>query len=516
MKFNAVAQTVSLVAGLLLVSCSVPKQVSDKSKEVSKPNIVIFYVDDLGYGDVGAYGGKLVSTPNVDQLAANGIRFTDAHSSAATCTPSRYSLLTGEYAFRNNAEVLAGDAPLIIGTAKPTLPSMLKKAGYTSAVVGKWHLGLGDGKQPIDWNKEIKPGPRQIGFDYSFLLPSTGDRVPSVYTENGYVLNLTDSDPLSVSYAEKIGQRPTGTEYPDMLRQAADPHHSNSIVNGISRIGFMQGGKSAEWVDEDFYQVFTDKANDFISQNQDNPFFLFFSFHDIHVPRLPNKQFLGKSPLGLRGDAIIQMDWITGQIVNHLKKLGELDNTLIIFTSDNGPVLNDGYEDEAVVKNGQHKSGGVYRGGKYSAYEAGTRVPTIMHYPAKVKAGISDSLMSQVDIYASLASMLDIDLSGQEAIDSHNHLDAWLDNSKVGRTELLQESYTLSLRTGDWKYIAPTDKTHPWIAEDKNIESGLHSAPQLFYLNEDPEEINNLVNIHPDKATQFQNRLDALVAKTDR
>ncbi|MBQ4828482.1 arylsulfatase [Alteromonas sp. MMG017] len=492
-------------------------QVQSESETVkNKPNIVIFYVDDLGYNDIGANGGTLVSTPNIDQLASKGIRFTDAHSSSATCTPSRYSLLTGEYAFRNNAAVLPGDAPLIINVNKSTLPDMLSKAGYTSAMVGKWHLGLGDGESQVDWNQEVKPGPRQVGFDYSFILPSTGDRVPSVYMENGRVQNLDPMDPLKISYVEKIGQRPTGRENPELLRQQADNQHSDTIINGISRIGFMQGGKSAEWKDEEFYQVFTNKANHFIEQNAKKPFFLFFSFHDIHVPRLPNERFLGKSPLGIRGDAIMQMDWITGQVVAKLKAINALDNTLIIFTSDNGPVLNDGYQDGADNTLSQHQPGGLYRGGKYSAYEAGTRVPTIVHYPAKVKAGVSDALVSQIDIYASLASMLDIELDDKEAIDSEDYLATWLNSDTAGRTELIEESYTLALRTGDWKFIAPTDKTNPWIASDKRIESGMSPTPQLFNLKDDPQEQHNVFIKHPDKVTQYSQRIADLVKRETR
>lgn len=509
--------TALVVLGVtVLSSCSYSLSSKDSVNPVDKPNIIIFYVDDLGYGDVGAYGATEVATPNIDALANNGIRFTDAHSSSATCTPSRYSLLTGEYAFRNQAAVLQGDAPLIIDTKKPTLPRMLKKAGYTTAVVGKWHLGLGDGIQPVDWNKEVKPGPRQVGFDYSFLLPSTGDRVPSVYMENGNVLNLSESDPLNVSYVEKIGERPTGTENPDLLRQQADPQHSNTIINGISRIGFMQGGKSSEWKDEDFYKVFTDKANEFIEKNQTAPFFLFFSFHDIHVPRLPNSKFVGKTQMGPRGDAIVQMDYITGQIINKLKALNELNNTIIIFTSDNGPVLNDGYEDQAVAKLGTHQPTGIYRGGKYSAYEAGTRVPTIVHYPEKVTPGVSHSLVSQVDIYASLASMLNVELDLQEAIDSQDHIRAWLTPETNGRKELIEESYTLSIRQNQWKLIAASELTQPWVRASKDIEAGLSRTPQLFDLSIDPSERQNLANTYPHKVELLQSRLDQIVAQKRR
>lgn len=494
---------------VFLANCTGFKDVSN-SVQAAKPNIVIFYVDDLGYGDLSAYGAKAVNTPNIDKLAQNGIRFTDAHSSASTCTPSRYSLLTGEYAFRNDAKVLPGDAPLIIDMKKPTMATMLSSAGYQTAVVGKWHLGLGDRQSDVNWNTHIKPGPNEVGFDYSFLLPATGDRVPSVYMEDGRVVDLEPADPLKVSYVKKIGQRPAGYEQPELLRYDADPQHSDTIINGISRIGFMQGGKSAEWVDEDFYQIFTNKANAFISANSNKPFFLFFSFHDIHVPRLPAEQFLGKSDLGIRGDAIVQMDYITGQVTKHLQKLDLLDNTIIVFTSDNGPVLNDGYMDEAVQKNGKHQPAGPFRGGKYSAYEGGTRVPTILHYPKKVKPGISDSLMSQVDFFSSFAALLDIDLDPLHAIDSENHINAWLDASKNGRTILIEEAYTLSLRNEHWKYIAPSNNTGDWIANSKGIESGLMNKPQLYDLLNDPSESKNLASIYPAKARTMQMQLEKI------
>jgi arylsulfatase A-like enzyme len=257
-------------------------------------------------------------------------------------------------------------------------------------------------------------------------------------------------------------------------------------------------------------------ANFFIEDNKEKPFFLFFSFHDIHVPRLPNDMFKGKSSMGVRGDAIAQMDWITGEVVNKLKSAGVLDDTIIIFTSDNGPVLNDGYEDGAVELLGNHKPAGVYRGGKYSAYEAGTRVPTIVHYPAKVKSGTSNALMSQVDIYASLASLVNVELGQTEAIDSYNYLSAWTDASKSARTELIEESYTLSLRTGKWKYIAPSDNTNDWIKNTKNIEAGLLPQPQLFNIEKDPSESNNLADTMSKDVQMYQKRLDTLVQQHTR
>ena len=514
-KFTKITKilTLPIFAVAALSACSTSEQETSKN---TKPNVVIFYVDDLGFGDIGVNGAQGVTTPNIDALANNGINFTDAHSSAATCTPSRYSLLTGEYAFRKKAAVLKGDAPLLISTEQPTLPKLLKKVGYQTAVVGKWHLGLGDGTKALNWNEAVSPGPLEIGFDYSFLLPATGDRVPSVYLENHHVVNLDKNDPLYVSYQGKIGNRPTGYENPELRRQPADDQHNETIINGISRIGHMAGGKSAEWVDEDFHTVFTNKANNFIADNKDKPFFLFFSFHDIHVPRLPNDMFKGKSSMGVRGDAIIQMDWITGQVVKQLEKSGVLNNTIILFTSDNGPVLTDGYDDFAIEKLADHKPAGPYRGGKYSAYEAGTRMPTILHYPAKVKPGTSDSLMSQVDVYASLANLLQIPLADDEAIDSENHIKAWLDANQSGRKLLIEESYTLSLRDNNWKYIAPSNNKGEWITNSKNIESGLSNEPQLFDLSKDPSESQNLAKQKTNLVAQYQATLDKLVNRTTR
>lgn len=478
-----------------------------KTEQQSLPNVVIFYVDDLGYGDLSSYGMSQTSTPNVDALAAEGIRYTDAHSSAATCTPSRYSLLTGQYAFRNDAAILPGDAPLIIDHTKPTLPKMLKRAGYKTAVVGKWHLGLGDGF--VDWNKAVKPGPLELGFDYSFLMPATGDRVPTVYLEDHDVVGLDPNDPIEVSYQARIGERPVGTESPELLKQKADLQHSATIVNGISRIGWMKGGKAAEWVDEDFPFVFTDKAIDFIKSAKDKPFFLFFPFHDIHVPRVPNQMFAGKSGMGPRGDAILQMDWMTGKIVDQLKAQGVYDNTLIIFSSDNGPVMDDGYADLAEELKGEHDPAGGFRGGKYSAYEAGTRVPMIVTYPNGIEVkGDSDAMFSHIDIYKSLAAMTNTKLAKGEAIDSEDLTQALLNANAEGREEMLEESFTLSLRSGNWKFIEPFSGTTPkWLANKTAIENGLMTTPQLFDMAKDPQEQTNLASEYPEVVSQLQQRL---------
>ncbi|MDB5109013.1 MAG: arylsulfatase, partial [Mucilaginibacter sp.] len=337
-----------------------------------KPNIVFIYVDDLGYGDVGCYGATKVKTPEVNRLAAGGLKFTDGHCSASTCTPSRFAILTGSYAFRNNAAILPGDAPLIINTQQQTLPGMLRQVGYTTAAIGKWHLGLGTGHP--NWNDSISPGPREVGFDYSFIIPATPDRVPTVFVEDHHVVKLDKRDPVEVNYDRPIGNDPVGLQHPELLKMRADSQHSGTIVNGVSRIGYMQGGHSAYWKDEDFSEILTAKALHFMEMNKNKPFFLYFALPNIHVPRMPGAKFVGATPMGPRGDDIAEMDWITGQVMLQLRKLKLTNNTLIIFTSDNGPVLDDGYDDKAETLINGHKPAGLYKGGKYSAYEGGTRV----------------------------------------------------------------------------------------------------------------------------------------------
>lgn len=479
-----------------------------------KPNIVIIYVDDLGYGDLGITGAKGVKTPNLDKMASKGLLFTDGHCGASTCTPSRFSLLTGKYAFRNKASILPGDAPAIITPETPTVANMLKRAGYNTAVIGKWHLGLGNGN--IDWNGYINMGPKEIGFDYSFLIPATGDRVPTVYTENQRVVNLNPKDPIKVSYDGKIGNRLTGTENPELLKMKADLQHSNTIVNGVSRIGFMAGGESALWKDEEFSLVLTQKAKEYMTANKENPFFLYFAFQDIHVPRVPHPMFVGKSSMGPRGDAIAQMDYCTGELMKTLDSLGIAENTLIIFSSDNGPVLDDGYDDKAVEMLGEHKPAGIYKGGKYSAYEGGTRVPTISYWPSKIKPGVSNALFSQVDIYHTLSKLVGIKLTDNEALDSFNALPVLLGKSKKGRRLMLEEAFTLALRSGDWKYIHPVSMATPGWLKDKKVASGLSNNVQLYNLKTDAEEKNNVAEKYPEKVKEMQALLENIKNKPTR
>lgn len=460
-----------------------------------RPSIVLIYADDLGYGDVSAYGATALATPNIDRLAREGVRFTDAHAPAATCTPSRYALLTGQYAWRKRGtNVLPGNAALIIDPSRPTLPSILQRAGYATAVVGKWHLGLGPAGGP-DWNHEIRPGPNEVGFDRSFIMAATGDRVPTVFIDNHAVAGLDPSDPIHVSYGQPVGDWPTGRDHPELLRMRPSEGHDQTIVNGVSRIGYMTGGRAALWKDEDMADVFAGQAVSFIEAQQARPFFLYFALHDPHVPRLPHPRFAGTTGLGPRGDAIAEADWSVGRILDTLDRLHLTGRTLVLFTSDNGPVLDDGYQDEAVAKLGAHKPAGPFRGGKYSTFEAGTRVPLIVRWPARVKPGRSDALVAQIDFLASLAALAEQPVPPGAGPDSINTLPALLGRSKKGRTTLVEQGGTLALRQGRWKYIAPGNG--PARNAATNIELGNSREPQLYDLEKDPGEARNLAGAQP-------------------
>ena len=465
------------------------------------PNIVVIYVDDLGYGDVGCYGATSVRTPNIDRIASEGCRFTDGHSSAATCTPSRYALLTGEYAWRLDGTGIApGDANAIIKPGRVTVPMILQQVGFRSAVIGKWHLGLGD--RPIDWNKPISPCPLDIGFDESFIIPATGDRVPCVYVADRDVVGLDANDPITVSFRNRIGNEPTGLDNPELLKVEWDHGHNATIINGISRIGYMSGGKAARWVDEDMSDVITTRAKSFIDRHMAShsgqPFFLHFNPHDIHVPRVPHPRFAAATSMGPRGDVIAELDWSVGEILETLDQHRLTRNTIVILTSDNGPVLNDGYKDDAVQKIGDHSPAGVLRGGKYSAFEGGTRVPFLVRWPEKIAPGTtSGALMCQIDFLATFADLVGLRLPDGAGPDSLNMLPALLGTDRNGRNHLVEQAGVLSLRMGPWKYIE--SGKGPAVNKQVNIETGNDPEPRLFYLEQDLAEEHNLADQHPEQ-----------------
>ena len=470
------------------------------------PNVVIVYGDDVGYGDVGVYGATKIPTPRIDKLAGEGLRFTDGHCTAATCTPSRYSMLTGLYGFREGVRILPPDAPLCIPTDILTLPKLFRKAGYNTAVVGKWHLGLGKKGERVNWNEEIKPGPLEVGFDYSFLLPSTNDRVPCVYLENYRVVNLDPKDPLYVGQAPSDHQStvyPYGRTNPEAeTYYPADHQHSETVINGIGRIGKMWGGKSALWNDETMADEFAAQARKWLKQqSSDKPFFLYVSSQDIHVPRAPHPRFQGKTKLGKRGDAMVQFDWLVGDVVEALEENGFTENTIVIVSSDNGPVYDDGYSDGSTVRKSSqeadqgHDGSGPWRGGKYQIYEGGTRVPFIVRWPGRINPGTSSALVSQIDFIASFAALLEIELAPEEAPDSRNTLAAFLGTDKAGLPFTLEEAgKQVALRSGKWKFIP-----------GKN-------GGQLFDLSRDQGEENNVLADHPELAARLAAQLKQLRA----
>lgn len=473
----------------------------------SKPNIILLYADDLGYGDVGAYGAKQIPTPNMDRLAQEGLRFTSGYAPSATCTPSRYAMLTGEYAWRQKGTgILPGNAALIIKPGRTTLPSTLQKAGYQTGVVGKWHLGLGSGE--IDWNGEIKPSPNEIGFNDSFIMAATGDRVPCVYVRDHRVVGLDPSDPIEVSYKTPFPGELTGREHPELLKMKPSHGHDMSIINGISRIGYMKGGKSALWKDEDMADTFKSEAVKFIEKNTQSPFFLYYALHDPHVPRVPHPRFVGKTDLGPRGDAIVQADWCVGEILNTLDRLKLSENTLVILSSDNGPVVDDGYQDEAVERLSNHTPAGPLRGGKYSKFEGGTRVPFIARWSGRIKPGVSDAVVCQIDFTATFAALTGQQLTTVDAPDSLNILPALLGDSPVGREQLVEHANGLALRSGSWKYIEPAQGIK--VSTNTHSETGNDTTSQLYDLSTDLGEKNNVASEHPDKVKELQTQLDAI------
>lgn len=475
------------------------------------PNVVFIYADDLGYGDLECFGAKHVKTPHVNRLAAEGLRLTNAHATAATSTPSRYSFLTGEYAWRKpGTDVAVGNAGMIVRPECYTMADVFKNAGYSTAAIGKWHLGLGDKTGEQDWNAPLPAALGDIGFDYSYIMAATADRVPCVFIENGKVANYDPSAPIFVDYRKPFEGEPLGKDHPELLYNLKSSHgHDMAIVNGIGRIGYMKGGGKALWKDENLADSITSHAINFIKSNKDRPFFMYFATNDVHVPRFPHPRFRGQSGMGLRGDAIAQFDWSVGEIMKTLDALGLSENTLIILSSDNGPVVDDGYDDQAEALLNGHSPAGPLRGHKYSAFEGGTRVPAIVCWPKQVSKGkTSDALVSQIDWFASMAALVDGKLPKGAAPDSFNFLESWLGKSQNHRPWVIEQAanHTLSVRTSEWKYIEPNDG-EAVITWGPKVETGNSKTPQLYNLKSSVYESQNVATSHIDKVFELQNIL---------
>ena len=511
--------TGSLLALALVPAISAQAAGKGKDKTPTRPNVIFIYADDLGFGDLECYGAKNVETPNVNRLAANGIRFTNGYATAATSTPSRYSMLTGEYAWRKpGTDVAAGNAGMIIRPEQFTIADVFKSAGYATAAFGKWHLGLGDKTAEQDWNAPLATGPNDLGFDYSYIMAATADRVPCVFIENGSVANYDPSAPIEGSYQRNFPGEPTGRTNPELLYNLKPSHgHDMSIVNGISRIGYMKGGGKALWKDENIADSITAHAVNFINQHKKEPFFMYFATNDVHVPRFPHERFRGKNKMGLRGDAIVQFDWTVGQIMAALEKAGLSKNTLIILSSDNGPVVDDGYADRAEELLNGHSPTGNLRGGKYSAFEGGTRVPLIVHWPAQIKgAQESTTLVSQIDWLASMAELVGTRIPKGAAPDSYNYLDNLIGRANEDRPWIIEQAsnHTLSVRTRNWKYIEGSDggKMITW---GPKIETGYAPVPQLYNMSDETEQV-DVAAKNPQKVFELERILRKVRTQTLR
>ena len=452
------------------------------------PNVVIILSDDVGWGDLGCYGATKTKTPNLDALAQAGIRFTDAHASAAVCTPTRYSLLTGEYSWRKNTPglnkgVANADAPLLIPVGSTTLPSMMQRAGYRTGAIGKWHLGFGTTRP--DYNQNLAPGPLEIGFDEFFGLPATNDRVPTVYVRGHRVANLDPADPITYTYDP----------------EAAAAGGMKKFSAGRDRIGFMSGGKAALWQDTTIADTFTREVVGFIERNQAKPFFLYFAPHDVHAPTIPHPRFVGSTGLGNRADMLSELDWSVGEVMKTLERLGLAKDTLVIFSSDNGA---------NPTNEAGHLPNGPWRGKKSQLWEGGHRVPFIARWPGHIAPGTTaDELICLVDLTATAAAAVGVELPAGAAPDSFNLLPTLLGQPKPMKRETLvvmSGNGDLALRQGQWKFIPDLAVADGWSAGAKKPNEP--AKPALFDLSKDKGETRNLYKDQPEIAQRMAELLE--------
>lgn len=387
----------------------------------TKPNIVLIVADDLGYNDLGCYGASLVKTPRLDTLASQGARFTDAHSVCAICIPSRYSILSGTYYFHSKFK---GSYPLQFHEGQVTLPSLLKSAGYRTAALGKWHNGFGRGPEP-DYNKELKPGPLEIGFDSFFGTPRTHGEPPLVFVEDHWVVGLDPADPISVDHSKEFGAH--GKQIGGVKAMAARPD---------DQIDFIMADKAASYLAQ---------------QKPEQPLFLYLAFAAAHNPINPAPEFRKKSKAGNYGDYVQQLDHCTGLVLDALEKNGLAENTIVIFTSDNG-----GRYESTAMKAG-HRTNGELLGQKTDAWEGGHRVACIARWPQHIPAGaVRKEFFLQVDIMATIAEAAGIPMPTGASPDGSSELAAFIQpaTAPAKRTEgVLQGTNGIVLRQGNWVYF---------------------------------------------------------------
>lgn len=470
------------------------------------PNIVLIFADDLGYGDLGCYGATKVQTPNIDQLATEGRKFTDAHSASAVCTPSRYALMTGEYPFRRNlSRPVFLKTGLVIDTEKLTAPDVLKGAGYATACIGKWHLGFGE-KAP-DWNGELKPGPLELGFDYYYGVPVVNSHPPFVYVENYRVVGHVPEDPFV------FGKKANTREFFEKM--------------GLDQIGGADAAH-ALYDDEMVGTRLTEKSIDWIKQQGKNPFFLYLSTTNIHHPFTPHPRFKGTSQCGPYGDYIHELDWMVGEVMKTLEEQGVADNTLVIFTSDNGGMFNVGGQN---AWDDGHRLNGELLGFKFGAWEGGHRIPFIARWPGKIKANTtSKTLVSNIDMLATFGALTGTRLNQSQSADSVNILPALTGNpEKPLRDHIIlapSKPGNISIRKGKWMYIAAQGSggftaakrgAHAFGGpaaisyagyENSDIENSKVKADappaQLYDLETDLKQTTNLYQEHPEVVAEMK------------
>lgn len=481
-----------------------------RGENARSPNVVVIFADDLGYGDLACYGATKVKTPNIDRLASQGRLFTDAHSASAVCTPSRYALITGEYPHRRkiNRPVFLKSG-LVIDPSRQTVADLMKDAGYATACIGKWHLGFGQ-KAP-DWNGDLKPGPLELGFDYYFGVPVVNSHPPFVYVENHRVVGLVDDDPFV------FGKRSNTRVYPEKM--------------GFGEIG---GAAAAHAIynDEAVGETLVAKSVEWIKRQQEKPFFLYLATTQIHHPFTPAARFKGTSRCGRYGDFIHELDWMVGEIMRTLKEQAVDDNTLVLFTSDNGGMFNVGGQD---AWDAGHHMNGELLGYKFSAWEGGHRVPFIARWPGKIEPGSrSGELVSNIDLFATMAALTGAKVEKGQGRDSVDILSALTGEPvKPLRDHLVVAPFNprhLSVRKGKWMYIGAQSGggftgtkrgEHgfggpPAVTYGKRVNSDIVNgrikggAPpaQLYDLDSDLSQTKNVYREYPEIVREMQALLD--------
>lgn len=481
-RSRRVVQAIVLLSVIpLIVSCEDDSSATSQVPE--PPNIIIIMADDLGYGDFSGYGARLIQTPHVDRLIREGRKFNNAHSPSSICSPTRYGLLTGKYAWRGRLQsgVLESSSTMLIEEGTETIASYLGDRGYATGCVGKWHLGF-QSTYPVDWNIPLNPGPLEVGFDYYFGVPVSPNLPPFVYVENYEVVDRKPGEIIE-------------------------------IVDGVEVSGIEEFRRPNE-----IGRRTTEKAVEFIEANRDSPFFLYFATSAVHFPITPDDEFVGTSGVGDYGDFVHEFDWSVGRILDTLDANGLTENTLIIVTSDNGAW-------SYFTCDTEHEANGQLKGAKGLLAEGGHRVPFVARWPGMITESTeSDSLVGLIDIFSTIATVLDDRVPLDTAQDSVDRWYAFVDDPEnFPKPELettIHHSWRgkFAIRAGPWKYIPPQSpkdfSESSLIVPEANIRSvcevdfdDMTTPEQLYDLDQDLRETTNVLNTYPEIAANLNEML---------